>query len=318
MHEAGLTPVITFNHFTLPLWLAKTGGWLRTDAPELFACYCIHVHNVLGDLIGLACTLNEPNIIVHGAVVGHKTGTGPATDTALLSRAAKAAGSDRFYSFFFVDGMDARPNLIRAHRRAVETLKEAGAQYGMGLALNLRDYQLIEDTKAAQDWYRAFVHEGHDMFYEACKGDDFIGVQNYSRRRIGSDGVLPIPEGAQLTQMGVEYYPQGLGNVIRQAAERTDCPVFVTENGLPTNDDEQRIAFIDAAVEQVHTCLQDGIDVRGYFYWSTWDNYEWMSGYSPKFGLISVDRNDFSRRPKPSAEHFGAIIRANGTLGIKL
>jgi beta-glucosidase len=91
--------------------------------------------------------------------------------------------------------------------------------------------------------------------------------------------------------------------------------VVVTENGLATEDDPERIEFIATALEGLHRCISDGIDVRGYFVWSLLDNFEWSLGFRPKFGLHSVDRQTFARRPKPSASWFGAVARANALVG---
>ena len=89
-------------------------------------------------------------------------------------------------------------------------------------------------------------------------------------------------------------------------------PVFVTENGIGTDDDARRVDFIDVALRGVDACLADGLDVRGYFYWSLFDNFEWALGYRPTFGLVAVDRETQVRTAKPSASHYGAIARANG------
>ena len=86
-------------------------------------------------------------------------------------------------------------------------------------------------------------------------------------------------------------------------------PIIVTENGIPTADDTRRVAFIDGAVESLHAAVADGIDVRGYFHWSFIDNFEWVRGYAPRFGLVAVDRTTFARTPKPSAHRLGAIAR---------
>jgi beta-glucosidase len=89
-------------------------------------------------------------------------------------------------------------------------------------------------------------------------------------------------------------------------------PLLVTENGIGTTDDAQRIRFVTTALEGVLRCLADGIDVRGYVYWSLLDNFEWAFGYRPRFGLVAVDRRTFAREPKPSAAWFASVARANG------
>ena len=110
--------------------------------------------------------------------------------------------------------------------------------------------------------------------------------------------------------MGYEFYPQALENVLRRAAT-AGLPLIVTENGVATSDDTRRVEFIRQATEGLHRCLVDGVDLRGYFYWSALDNYEWMFGYRPKFGLIAVDRATQRRTVKDSARFLGSIAKRN-------
>jgi len=114
-----------------------------------------------------------------------------------------------------------------------------------------------------------------------------------------------------VTQMGYEFWPRALEATVRRAWEVTGIPVLVTENGIGTADDAQRVAYVTDALAGVQRCLGDGIDVRGYFYWSLLDNFEWVLGYGPRFGLVEVDPATFERRPKPSARWFGDVARAN-------
>jgi beta-glucosidase len=102
-----------------------------------------------------------------------------------------------------------------------------------------------------------------------------------------------------------------LGATIRWAHDAIGKPIYVTENGIATNDDARRIAFIDQALASVRACLADGIPVHSYLHWSLLDNFEWTSGYSKPFGLVSVDRATFKRTPKGSALHLGSLARSN-------
>jgi beta-glucosidase len=138
-------------------------------------------------------------------------------------------------------------------------------------------------------------------------------VQTYSRFRVDANGIMGPEDGVPVLAMGYEYYPASLGNTLRRAWEATGgkLPLYVTENGIGTHDDAQRIAYVDAALDGVLDCLDEGIDVRGYTYWSLLDNFEWAFGYRPKFGLVAVDRVTFVRTPKPSFDHYARIVRAN-------
>jgi beta-glucosidase len=140
---------------------------------------------------------------------------------------------------------------------------------------------------------------------------DFIGVQNYDRTRIGREGALGPAPGARLNHHGVEIYPASLGNAVRYAHQATGKPILVTENGLDTEDDALRAAYIPAALAGLHRAIAERIPVLGYLHWSLLDNYEWSLGYAYRYGLFSVDRTSFMRQRKPSAGVLGAIASEN-------
>jgi beta-glucosidase len=172
--------------------------------------------------------------------------------------------------------------------------------------------QCFQAEEGAEDVARVWAYPREDLFLEAAKGDDFVGVQSYTRVRIGPDGPLPIPAGAELTLTGWEYWPDALEEAIRHTWDVAGhVPILVTENGIATDDDERRIAYTASALRGVRSALDDGIDVRGYIHWSALDNFEWVAGYRPTFGLIAVDRRTFQRTIKPSAHWLGAIAKEN-------
>ena len=116
-----------------------------------------------------------------------------------------------------------------------------------------------------------------------------------------------MPDGAEHTQMGYEYYPEALEHVIRAVAKDFKGNLMVTENGVSCDDDTRRVNFIDVATDGVAHCIADGIPVKGYFYWSLMDNFEWQMGYKMTFGLIAVDRNTLKRTPKDSLSFLGHL-----------
>ena len=128
---------------------------------------------------------------------------------------------------------------------------------------------------------------------------------------IGTEGVVHPGEDVEKNQMGEEYYPEALGGTIRHASKVAGIPVIVTENGLSSTDDTRRVEYFRRALRCVVDCLESGVDVRGYFCWSAMDNFEWVSGYGPKFGIIEVDRATQKRTPKPSAYWIGSVASAN-------
>jgi len=116
----------------------------------------------------------------------------------------------------------------------------------------------------------------------------------------------------RITQMGYEFWPEALEATLRYAWKMTGgVPLLVTENGIATDDDAERIEYVERALSGVLACLADGIDVSGYVYWSLLDNFEWILGYRPTFGLVAVDRATQARVVKPSARWLGDIARAN-------
>ena len=125
-----------------------------------------------------------------------------------------------------------------------------------------------------------------DVYLHAAENDDYIGVQTYSRQRVGPQGDLGPEEGVETTIMGYEFWPEALEATIRRAWDMTrHTPILVTENGIAAIDDTRRVEYVRRALQGVLACLDDGIDVRGYTYWSLLDNFEWAYGYGPTFGL---------------------------------
>lgn len=305
-HEHGIKPVVTFHHFTSPRWLIRQGGWLDVKTPERFARYCERATSHLGDLISTACTVNEPNLpMVLSKLLPFNLQEGP-----WWNAAAQAFGvpPDRLGLFQFVTDPRMREIIFDAHRRACDVLRAGPGTFPVGLTLALLDIQAAEggESRAAE-----YQREMSDIYLEQLHCDDFVGVQTYSRMLVGPDGIIRPAEDVEKNQMGEEYYPQALGATIRHAAEVTGIPVIVTENGLSSIDDSRRLEYFQRALRSVADNLRDGIVVRGYFAWSAFDNFEWNSGYRPKFGIIAVDRETQERTPKPSAYWLGDVARSN-------
>lgn len=309
-HEHGLTPIVTFHHFTSPRWLITAGGWESPATPGKFARYCEFATRHLGDLIGAACTINEANIAVLLAKFGYAPSRQHLLQSPWWSSTAKVFGvaPEQLAPFQNVSSPESVTTILQAHRQAVEAIKSSGATFPVGITLALQDIQAAPggEMLAAQ-----LSRDINDIYLENLDGDDFVGVQSYSRMRCGPGGGLPPEDGVELTQMGYEFWPEALEATIRHAIAVSGLPVLVTENGIGTADDTRRIAYVQRALRGVINCLQDGLDVRGYTYWSAFDNFEWSLGYRPTFGLIAVDRITQQRMIKPSARWLGAIARAN-------
>lgn len=291
----GLQPVVTFHHFTLPNWLSNRGGWEAADAPGCFARFVTRCANYFGDLIAVACTINEPNVI---GVMGYNVGTFPPGIKGDLSR-----------------HLGVNKALIHAHHLAADALRSSPGKFPIGLTLSMAE--MVNDTPddADAEMIRTGAQEIlEDEFLRAAKDDDFLGVQCYTRMHFGPLGQVSDDPSVPKTQMGYENWPRALEYAVRRAANASGISIIVTENGIATENDSERVIYLSEALRGLHNCIEDGIDVKGYFVWSLLDNFEWNEGYRPKFGLCSLDRRTFERRPKPSSLWLSQVANANSLL----
>jgi beta-glucosidase len=307
LHSHGMTPFMTLHHFSSPRWLAADGGWANPAVVDRFRRFTDVVAKRLGDRAPYVCTINEPQIV---ALIGYQgTGFPPgAGDTSLFWPVTR--------------------NFIAAHQGALEAFKSHQPDAKIGITLAVSDFQAADDDSVS---LRDRVHHRMvQVYYDAIRtgeikgprieasipglspqSNDFVGVQFYSRSVISSTkGVEAPPPGAETTQMGYEVVPESFVTVLNGAAD-AGVPVFVTENGIGTDDDKQRIRYLATHLASVHCALEGGVDLRGYIYWCAIDNFEWAFGFQRTFGLIGCDRSTFERIPKPSASYFGEICRAN-------
>jgi len=301
----GITPLVTLHHFTNPLWFVKRGGWAASGASGAFLTYVHRVIEELGELIGMWCTINEPNIF---AASGWITGDFPP------GRRGDLAAAYRVTS-----------NLHHAHELSYRAIKKSFPDAQVGLShhkfLFLPATQRRRDrwaTKTAQAVLDRWPVGAGRMRKVVETTSDFIGIAHYWGQSAAFDSHRPQEQfvhrfnvpGVPVTDMGFSADPSWMRIVLNELRP-LGKPVFITENGLATNDDEQRSAYLDAILSNVHQAIEDGADVRGYFHWTNMDNFEWARGYAPKFGLISVDRKTLERTIKPSGRHYAGIAKAN-------
>ncbi len=303
--EAGITPMVTLHHFTSPRWVAGLGGWEDAGIADRLARYCERTARALGDLLEWGCTINEPNAQVNSYIVA---GEGPpsARELATRAEAAKAIGSDRFHAFFQGDAFKVRDNVLVAHRKASEAIKSVAPHVKLGMTLALQD---VHAGPGGERLYRRIEEQARTPFFQAADGDDFIGVQTYNRLYLGPNGWLPADATSTLRgRTGEDASPEALGAVLRMVHGRCRAPIVVTENGIDDAGDALRARYLPAALEQVRAARAQGVPVLGYIHWSLLDNFEWSSGYAPRFGLYAVDRQTFARTPKPSAQLYRDLV----------
>ena len=285
----GIEPIVTLHHFTFPRWWQQRGGWQAPDAVDRFTAYVEVAVRILGD-IKRVVTINEPNMLV--------IQLGAITDTTL---GVNATGVDE----------QRAQTIAEAHHAAAAVVRAAtGAQVGWSVANQV--FQAVPGWEEQRDAWRYWRE---DFFLEQARDDDFIGVQAYLRTIIGPTvdalgyGPQPWPDDTRFTLTGWEYYPDALGEAIRHTSVvAPGVPILVTENGIATADDRERIAYTQRALAGVAAAIADGCDVRGYLHWSLLDNYEWGS-FGPTFGLVAVNRETFERQPKDSLWWLGELAR---------
>jgi beta-glucosidase len=322
--KSGLTPMVTLNHFTLPQWLADRGGWLSASIAVLFERFTRRVVAALGDEVDWYCTLNEPGMVAFGGYGGGFPFP-PALRGVQNWKAATAA-------------------LVKAHKLSRAAIKELRPDAKVGLTNAMQEWESNAGGAPVMKYARRLME---DAFIEAAVDDDFIGVQTYTRIRLElaraaglfANLALGIPQieklvverftswqldvasgvssepGVRTTQMGYEFRPQAVAATVRRAAQLLPGkPIIVTEHGIATADDAERIEFITEGLRSLHQVIADGIPLQGYIHWSAFDNFEWASGYAMQFGLIAVDRTIQERTVKPSGRFLGEIARANRLL----
>ena len=304
----GLTPMVTFSHFTTPRWFAARGGWTNAEAPDLFARFCDRAARHLAADMGYAMTLNEPNVLRSPADEANLAKIRPLLD-AMTAAAAKAVGSTRFVIGNFgvedVDGLTR--NMIAAHKQGKAAIKAARSTLPVGVTMAMPDDEAV-GPNSIRDQIRAQCYQ---PWLEAARSDDFVGVQNYERRLWDSKGKVDPPSGGVRNAAGGEVYPPSLANAVRYAHSVAQVPIIVTEHGVNADDDTIRANLIPAALAELKKAMDDGVPVNGYVHWSLLDNFEWVSGYKYHYGLVAVDRTTFRRSPKPSAAVLGGIARSN-------
>ncbi|HEX4448822.1 MAG TPA: family 1 glycosylhydrolase [Polyangiaceae bacterium] len=323
LRSAAIEPMVTLHHFTLPTWLAARGGVLADGFAGRLARFACVAVDALGDLCRLWITINEPNVLAASSYV---LGVWPPAVTDPVA------------------AVRAHHHLLEAHVAAYRALKGArGDDVQVGVAHHLRVAEPERpdsafDRAAARTFGRVF----NDAFALAtCTGrmygpldaavgakggfrvadargtQDFFGINYYSRDLVRFAPTRPqelfttrrVPAGAELSDLGWEIYPEGLGRLVRIWAARSGLPVYITENGLADAADVRRVSFIERHLAELARAIAAGVDVRGYFHWSLLDNFEWAEGYEPRFGLVEIDYATQQRRVRPSARRYAEIAR---------
>ncbi len=315
LRERGIEPMVTLHHFSTPRWLSEQGGWEASETIPLFTRFVRRVIGALGKHCNTWCTINEPNVY---AVMGYLDGVFPPGKSDLGS------------------ALRVMRNMLTAHAAAYREIHALQADARVGLAHHMRVFDPITPRSllhryAARATDKVFNQAiltaltkgrwtlplGFGLAWKLRRTLDWVGLNYYTRDVISFDRTQPLfsrrqhADGAEMLDGGYgEFYPQGMFRCIKRLA-RLGLPIYVTENGVPDDDDDQRPRYLLAHLHQMWRAIQLCYPVMGYYHWTLADNFEWAEGWSLRFGLIGLDPDTQARTPRRSADLYAKTIQAN-------
>jgi len=305
LKERGIEPIVTLHHFTNPAWFADLGGWENKNAGGYFLRYVKRVVEALCGNVRFWVTINEPMVYAYRSYL---EGSWPPQKKSFLKarEVALALASSHIKAYSLIHSIYRKRDLpvpsvsiaknIRAFVPCTGSLKNRLAVY---LRNRIYNFGFIDKLVRA-------------------KALDFIGV-NYYTRELADAGEWSPRElllgvcrkghhPLKKNSMGWDIYPRGLFEVLVKL-KKYGLPVFILENGICTARDDERWDFICGHLRSVHRAIGEGVKMIGYLYWSLIDNYEWDSGFGPRFGIVGVNYNTCRRAPRESAGKFAAVCK---------
>lgn len=291
LRRLGLEPFVTLHHFTNPQWMAERGGWLNGKAVYWFERYVEKVVSQLGDLADFWITINEPMVYATHSY-WHKKWPPKRRNFWEMSRVIR--------------------HMANAHEEAYRTIHKRVAGAKVGIAKSVVGYlperDQWDDRLACrlEDWWY------NQRFLRMTRGThDFLGLNYYftvkKRIQVWPPMFKALPWSGPKTDMDWPICPEGLEHVLLEM-KQYGLPIYITENGIADAKDKMRSDYIRSHLRAVERVQAAGADVRGFFYWSLLDNFEWAEGFKPRFGLVEVDFKTQERRPRASAYVYRAII----------
>jgi beta-glucosidase len=332
--ELGMEPIVTLHHFTLPAWLADAGGVTSLDAPVRFARYAAACVAAFGDMVTWWITINEPAVI---ATLGYLEGTWPPGERSLRLATRALAGLLRMHAA----GAQAIKSVMAQRDPSARTSSTMQGQRGRQVQVSIAHHERrlvprtpgsrLERTLAAlpdylfNRWFlrscvagRMLAPVGHGEVVPGLAGSlTYLGLNHYANEAVSLDIRAPgmlftqhqaVP-GFPLSSTGWAIDPSALGVALASLWDEFGLPIIVTENGVADDHDELRPEYLRTHLTVLADAIDAGVDVRGYLYWTAWDNLEWAEGYTMRFGLFAVDRQTLARVAKPSAGLYAEICR---------
>ena len=317
MLDRGIQPMVTLQHFTLPLWLAENGGWENDEIPGLFETFVQRTVTALKQYNTAWITINEPNVVIYSSYIDGLFPPGKKEDIAAAWHAVL--------------------NIIRSHALAYHAIHEIQPKAQVGMAhqyhgfIPARKYSPLDALIARvnhQSFNNVFplaLTNGRVRFLHkrtrlphAAGTQDFFGLNYYTCEMVS---FRPAPKNLfqkrwfppEAEPSPFQFnasYPPGMFTAL-EWANTCGLPIHITENGIEDSQDDFRRKYLLTHLHQLWQALNHNIPVRSYYHWSLIDNFEWERGWDMQFGLWTFDRETQVRTPRPSAALYAAICQQN-------
>jgi beta-glucosidase len=298
LKDLDIKVMLTLWHFTLPLWVAKKGGWENSKTPELFANYVKRVLPQIKKYVDFWVTINEPSVYT---LMSYIYGEWPPQK------------KDNWAAFKVLW------HLAEGHKKVYKLLHTEIVKPHVGIAHNIQSFEpfhrhSVTETAAV---FGSDIASNHSFYFLTKGHHDYLGINYYFHYRFDKKGHILLPgminarkEARDVSDLGWEIYPEGIFEAIADVAG--DLPIYITECGIASTNDERRIRFLLQYLQETYRAIKSGVPVKGFFYWSLLDNFEWHRGFDPRFGLIEIDYKTQKRTPRASAYLYSEIIKDNG------
>ena len=318
-----ITPMVTLHHFTNPIWIKEQGGWENEKTAEDFVSFVNYIVNELKDYVNLWVTINEPQVYIYqGYILG---GFPPA------------------YKWEMEKGVMVFVNMIKAHAGAFKVIHNMDKNAKVSIATH---FSLFEPSSKWNpiEWILTFYYNyfiNHSFLQSLLTGKirlllpdkkfpflsfkkfnlndvkntlDFIGLNYYTRFLVKSNDPtnFAVRQDALKNDLGWEIYPEGIYRALMNL-KKYNLPVYITENGIADKEDSLRPKFIIDHLKYVFNTIKKGVNLKGYFYWSLMDNFEWNKG-DQHFGLLKVNFSSPNKERyfTKGAEIYSEIAKNNG------
>ncbi len=324
LRKNNIEPMITLHHFTNPQWFAEEGGFENEENIQDYVDFCTYVFKKMNKEADLWVTINEPAIY---AFMGYVLGKHPP------------------FRFNLQQAGTVLSNLLKAHCRAYQALKQIRPDAQIGLVHNVLQFEThgLKNPleKIPAELFTRITHQivmeffakkesslkypsaffpflaNVDLQLPKCfnmpQMSDFFGVNYYTKPLLKAGLQWPpvsstCRPGQEMTSYEYRFFPEGIYEAI-QELNAFNLPIYITETGTPDSDHPARLkAHFDEVIKQIDKACGDGMDIRGFYPWSAMDNYEWSEGYEIRFGLAKLNHDQKSYTIKKGTEVYTNAI----------